>query len=85
MTCKKTPSDTLYNELCNDIDEELVRPILGKYYYNTGMDCYSCNKIMVKDLRKKYNELLSNNHTLKMGFGLSIILNIILILIKTFS
>lgn len=78
---KLTVGEELYHILLEDIRNILVYPILGKDYYNYGADSRSCNKFMIEDLSYKYNRLKSSNNILRCGFGISIVLNIILIAI----
>lgn len=43
-----------YQNLRNCIEHDLVKPILGKDYYNMGHDVYQCDKLTTQDLANKY-------------------------------
>lgn len=52
--------------------EDLIEPILGKEYYNMGMDAYTCDMLTIKDIRKKYDKLLNKNKVLSKSLSISI-------------
>jgi len=69
-----------YENLRKYFRENLIIPILGKDYYNMGMDVYSCDECTTEDLLHRFKTVESQYNLYLTLFRLSAISNIILII-----
>jgi hypothetical protein len=63
-----------YENLRKYFNENLVDPILGKGYYNYGMDVYSCDEIITEDIKAKFEWLNFERKAYKIGLIVSLVL-----------
>lgn len=71
--------DLQYKNLRECIDKNIVNPILGELYYNTGADVYQSDELMTKDVRRRYEKALRQRDFYRYFLGLSGVLNIIIL------
>lgn len=69
-----------YRNLKNCLSKNLITPILGKDYYNHGMDVYTCDELITEDLKYKYDCMYNNLRIYEIILILSICLNILLLI-----
>lgn len=68
-------TEKIYLDLMKRLREQLVYPILGKDYYNMGLDVYTVNENTIRDLKYEFDKLeLSRNLYKKLTILLSIVL-----------
>jgi hypothetical protein len=73
-----------YDNLRKCVNENLTEPILGKRYYNMGLDVYSADEETTKDLKNQFDELKFNIKNYRLLLIVSIALNTYFILTKIF-
>jgi hypothetical protein len=80
---EKCMQHTLYSHLSRCVSEKLIRPVLGEDYYVSGgaVDNYTCDEIIVNDLKYEFDSIKSNNKIYISMLLVSILINIILLLI----
>lgn len=64
---------------------EDLRPILGEDYYNMGLDTYTCDMLMMRDIRRKYDKLLVKNKLLTIELKIAIGLMLTCLLIAMYA
>lgn len=71
-----------YDNLRDVFYNNLIIPILGKGYYNMGMDVYTSDKLASEDILYEYRRVLKNLKFYKASFVIIVLLNILNLLIN---
>jgi hypothetical protein len=45
-----------YISLRENLNKNLINPILGEGYYNMGMDVYTCDQFTTEDLKREFDK-----------------------------
>lgn len=69
-----------HNNLRREFDTILVKPILGKGYYNMGMCVYSCDKLAMEDLFYKFRKQKKDKILFSGLAFASLVINVILVI-----
>lgn len=71
--------DLQYKNLRECINKNIVRPILGELYHNTGADVYQSDELMTEAVRRRYEKALRQRDFYRYFLGLLGVLNIIIL------
>lgn len=71
--------DLQYKNLRECINKNIVRPILGEIYYNTGYDVYQSDELMTEAVRRRYEKALRQRDFYRYFLGVLGLLNIIIL------
>lgn len=81
-------SEILYRNLRKNFGK-VVSHILGKDYYNMGMDAYTCDEIACKDIVKEYDKVVEERDKYRviarLSAGLWVAMAFITILVSVFG
>lgn len=69
-----------YKNLRDCFKVNLVNPILGKDYYNTAMDVYSCDKLTTEHLASEFSNVSNQAKFYRRLYLISFLVNVALVL-----